>query len=73
MLNDTYEAIIVDFGFAGYLKGKDGSGFLDERTGTPNFAAPEILSGKNYRGMHADMFSLGVILLRMVIKQEPFK
>lgn len=52
---------ICDFGFATL-----NSQSLNERLGTPNYAAPEILSGKPYDGFKADIFSLGVVLLTLV-------
>ncbi|KAK0615765.1 kinase-like domain-containing protein [Bombardia bombarda] len=39
-------------------------------TGTPFYCAPEILDGKRYNEK-ADIFSLGVLLLRLFTKYEP--
>ena len=40
--------------------------------GTEHYAAPEILEGKPYSGIEADIFSLGVILFTMVTGISPF-
>ena len=36
---------IADFGFAGPIQGRDGSGFLTTKLGTANYMAPEIHAG----------------------------
>ena len=66
VLDDKYDPKICDFGYASEIKGKDGSGKLDEYVGTPNYCAPEILSNRKYNGVKADIFSLGVVLFILV-------
>lgn len=59
---------IGDFGF---------SKLIDDHTvksqcGTPNFMAPEIISGKTY-DKSIDIWSLGVVLYYILFGEYPFK
>ena len=66
LLDEHFNPKICDFGFATEIKGKDGSGLLEEYLGTENYAAPQMHLNKPYDGVKADIFSLGVILLYLV-------
>lgn len=72
LLDENYDLKIADFGFAGPLEGRDGSGFLTTRLGTKNYMAPEIHDGKPYTGQSVDLFALGIILFIMVAQAPPF-
>jgi len=63
---------IADFGYATLLAGKKGDGILKTHLGTVSYAAPEILSHKDYNGTCADIFSIGVILFVLVTGKLPF-
>jgi len=41
--------------------------------GTPNYMAPEICQRKEYCGLAADLWSLGVIMFVMLTGTHPFK
>ena len=41
-LDSEFNLKIGDFGFAGPLEGRDGSGFLKTKLGTSNYMAPEV-------------------------------
>lgn len=60
---------IADFGFASLqpLGWK-----LDRPCGTPHYAAPEVVSGKDYDGFKADIWSAGVILYALLAGSVPF-
>ena len=62
LLDDNYNLKIADFGFAAPLMGKDGSGWLTTKLGTPGFMAPEIGLGQPYEGEVIDLFAVGVTL-----------
>lgn len=37
-----------------------------------DYAAPEVLSGKPYRGKQQDVWALGILLYTIVYKENPF-
>jgi len=60
---------MIDFGLANYIK--DGSS-LTTSCGSPNYAAPEVITGLSYGGPDVDIWSIGIILYAMVVGQLPF-
>ena len=72
LVDEFYNPKICDFGFATDIKGKDGSGKLEEYLGTEEYAAPEIHMNRPYDGIKADIFSLGVILINLVTGKPDF-
>ena len=59
LIDENNNIKIADFGFSNLMK--DGK-FLKTSCGSPNYAAPEIISGKKYCGTAVDAWSCGVIL-----------
>ncbi|CAG8974271.1 hypothetical protein HYALB_00008967 [Hymenoscyphus albidus] len=49
---------LIDFGSAAYIKN--------------DYAAPEILAGKSYRGKEQDVWALGILLYTIIYKENPF-
>lgn len=71
LLMDDYNNIkIVDFGLSNTYK--DGES-LQTACGSPCYAAPEMVAGKKYDGLAADMWSCGVIIYAMVCGFLPFE
>lgn len=71
LLMDDYNNIkIVDFGLSNtYSQGET----LKTACGSPCYAAPEMVAGKRYDGLPADIWSCGVILYAMVCGYLPFE
>ncbi|KAF2125798.1 Pkinase-domain-containing protein [Dothidotthia symphoricarpi CBS 119687] len=59
---------LIDFGSAAYIK----SGPFDVFVGTIDYAAPEVLAGKSYRGKEQDVWALGILLYTIIYKENPF-
>lgn len=60
---------IADFGLSNMMT--DGE-FLRTSCGSPNYAAPEVISGKLYAGQEVDIWSCGVILYALLCGSLPF-
>lgn len=59
---------IVDFGLSNTY-----SEMLKTACGSPCYAAPEMISGKMYNGLKADLWSCGVVLFVMLCGYLPFE
>lgn len=62
-------AKLVDFGLSKYLEEGE---FLRTSCGSPNYAAPEVVTGSIYLGPEVDVWSAGVILYAMLTGTLPF-
>uniref|UniRef100_A0A7S1UFG3 non-specific serine/threonine protein kinase n=1 Tax=Phaeomonas parva TaxID=124430 RepID=A0A7S1UFG3_9STRA len=60
---------IADFGLSNVMQ--DGE-FLRTSCGSPNYAAPEVISGNLYAGPEVDVWSCGVILYALLCGSLPF-
>ena len=70
MLLDTNKDLkLIDFGLS--CKYTDDN-LLDQPCGTVVYAAPEVLEGKEYHGMLADVWSSGIVLYGMLAGFLPF-
>ena len=61
---------IIDFGLSNYF---DGENDLITPCGSPCYASPEMVSGKNYNGFNIDIWATGIILFAMVCGYLPFE
>lgn len=70
LLLDKFDNVkIADFGLSNIMT--DGN-FLKTSCGSPNYAAPEVISGKLYAGPEVDVWSCGVILYVLLVGRLPF-
>lgn len=69
LLDSANRVKIADFGLSNLMK--DGE-FLRTSCGSPNYAAPEVVSGKLYAGPEVDVWSCGVILYALLCGTLPF-
>uniref|UniRef100_A0A0D6R4P5 non-specific serine/threonine protein kinase n=1 Tax=Araucaria cunninghamii TaxID=56994 RepID=A0A0D6R4P5_ARACU len=73
LLLDTFGNLKVsDFGLSALSSHKREDGLLHTTCGTPNYVAPEVISGKGYDGASADLWSCGVILFVLLAGYLPF-
>ena len=69
LLDSRNSVKIADFGLSNVMR--DGH-FLKTSCGSPNYAAPEVISGKLYSGPEVDVWSCGVILYALLCGSLPF-
>jgi len=69
LLDSNLHVKIADFGLSNMMM--DGE-FLRTSCGSPNYAAPEVISGKLYAGPEVDIWSSGVILYALLCGTLPF-
>ncbi|WIA14302.1 hypothetical protein OEZ85_002836 [Tetradesmus obliquus] len=69
LLDSRLAVKIADFGLSNVMR--DGH-FLKTSCGSPNYAAPEVISGKLYAGPEVDVWSCGVILYALLCGSLPF-
>merc|ERR1719198_522568 len=69
LLDSEQQLRIADFALSNVMR--DGH-FLRTSCGSPNYAAPEVISGKLYAGPEVDVWSVGVILYALLCGSLPF-
>lgn len=69
LLDEHSNLKIADFGLSNCMR--DGC-FLKTSCGSPNYAAPEVISGKLYAGPEVDIWSCGVIVYALLCGTLPF-
>ncbi|XP_068662712.1 SNF1-related protein kinase catalytic subunit alpha KIN10-like isoform X2 [Aristolochia californica] len=69
LLDSEGHVKIADFGLGNVMR--DGH-FLKTSCGSPNYAAPEVISGQLYAGPEVDIWSCGVILYALLCGRLPF-
>lgn len=69
LLDHNNNIKIADFGMAALeVQNK----LLETSCGSPHYASPEIVSGKNYHGAPSDIWSCGIILFALLTGHLPF-
>jgi serine/threonine protein kinase len=71
--NLPYNAILTDFGIAKILTSDTGATATGMMMGTLDYMAPEQIRVSRQVDGRADVYSLGVVLYRMVTGELPFK
>lgn len=61
--------VLIDFGFATPIPA---DGYYRDFPGSPAYACPNILTGRRYKGVAADVYALGVVLYTMLYYRYPF-
>ena len=69
LLDGEQQLRIADFGLSNVMKDGD---FFKTSCGSPNYAAPEVISGRLYAGPEVDVWSCGVILYALLCGSLPF-
>jgi len=69
LLDSNLHVKIADFGLSNTMC--DGE-FLKTSCGSPNYASPEVVSGKAYVGPEVDVWSCGVVLYALLCGSLPF-
>jgi len=69
LLDSNKDLKLIDFGLSTKYTDDD---LLDQPCGTVVYAAPEVLEGKEYHGMLADVWSSGIVLYGMIAGYLPF-
>ena len=79
LINSNGMVKITDFGLSNLYVGNDSKcnngsreKLLHTTCGTPNYVAPEILSGQGYNGFLADVWSIGIIMYTLLAGNVPF-
>lgn len=72
LLDANFNLKLADFGFAGPVEGRDGSGYLKTKLGTLNYMSPEIHLKQPYLPKSIDLFAASIILFIMVAQHPPF-
>jgi serine/threonine-protein kinase HSL1, negative regulator of Swe1 kinase len=69
LLDARHNIKLADFGMATLQPPEK---WLNTSCGSPHYAAPEIVSGRRYRGDRADVWSCGIILFALLTGFLPF-
>ncbi len=71
LINKEGKVKLIDYGFSRQLPRE--TFLLYDFCGTPHYIAPEVIQREGYFGKPADMWSLGIILYKMVAGSFSFK
>lgn len=69
LLDSEFNIKIADFGMASLMKKNS---LLKTSCGSPHYASPEVILGKEYDGRAADIWSCGIILFALLTVRSIF-
>ena len=72
LLTSEYLVKIIDFGLSNYFN-ENNNILLTTQCGSPCYASPEVIAGKNYNGYKIDIWATGIILFAMLCGYLPFE
>ena len=72
LLDHKHTLKIVDFGLSNVYPNNN-DGLLTTACGSPCYAAPEMILGKQYSGVSVDIWSSGIVLYAMLCGYLPFE
>jgi len=70
LLDANNNVKVADFGLSNLMRDGD---LLKTPCGSPNYAAPEVISGQYYAGAEVDVWSCGIILYALLCAKLPFE
>jgi len=71
LIDEEHQLKLIDFGLCAKPRGGMET-VLETCCGSPAYAAPELVSGRNYLGSEADIWSMGVLLYALLCGFLPF-
>jgi len=71
LIDEEHQLKLIDFGLCAKPRGGMET-VLETCCGSPAYAAPELVTGKNYLGSEADIWSMGVLLYALLCGYLPF-
>lgn len=72
LIDSHGNCLLTDFGFAKILESQSNLSLSGAAIGTPAYMSPEQILGQDLDG-RSDMYSLGIVLYKMVTGRTPFK
>ena len=73
LIDENYDPLITDFGYSEEFEDFEKKlKTFEGKKGTSEYMCPQMFEGENYSGIKADIFSLGVLLLALVLKKYGF-
>ena len=62
-----YQVVLIDFGLSAYSNDYSASSFLNDRSGTVGYLAPELIekSTGEYYDERVDVYSAGIVFVEM--------